>query len=191
MYASLIPRTPCAIGHIPASWKGSKLDMLQAAPTTITQIEGFSWPNHKPPPEAFRRWALKDEDVVVEALSSLGSSSKQSNSGRFGLRKRWLQPLDEQTSYYLQVVKDASAPLRNPKGEPEPIRIGGIRQKPPAHRRLLNSGLSIMASHWPPVKPSSSPNSADENLISGLRDILVPVGGSFSLEFALPTETIL
>jgi hypothetical protein len=49
----------------------------------------------------------------------------------------------------------------------------------------------LMASHWPPVKPSSIPNSADENLVSGLRDVLVPVGGSFSLEVALPTETIL
>jgi hypothetical protein len=39
----------------------------------------------------------KDENVVVEALSSLGSGSKQSNSGGSGLRKRWLQPLDEQT----------------------------------------------------------------------------------------------
>jgi hypothetical protein len=101
-------------------------------PQTVTQIEGFSWPNHKPSPETIRRWALKDEDVVVEALSSLGSSSKQSNSGGLGLRKRWLQPLDEQTSYYPQVVKDASASLRNSKGEPKPTRTGYTTKAPGA-----------------------------------------------------------
>jgi hypothetical protein len=72
----------------------------------------------------------KDEAVVVEALSFMGSSSKQSNSGGLNLRKHWLQPLDEQTSYYPQAVKDASTPFRNPTGEPKSARTGACDKSP-------------------------------------------------------------
>ena len=87
--------------------------------------------------------------------SLLGSGSEQSNSGGFGLGYRWLQPLDEQIQYYPQLVKDASASLRN-RNWANPTISGQPMTKASGWPEAFEFCPVIMASHWPPVKPSYS-----------------------------------
>jgi len=58
--------------------------------------------------------SAKGKNAVIEALSYLvvaASNRTQEISGEFRLAYRWLQPLDEQIQYYLQLRSDASRTL--------------------------------------------------------------------------------
>jgi hypothetical protein len=74
-FASLTSRTRCAIGHIQASWKGSKLDKLQAAPTNSNSNRRILLAKPQATTQNCQTMDAQDEYVVVEALSSMGSGS--------------------------------------------------------------------------------------------------------------------
>jgi hypothetical protein len=147
----------CSATSHPLGKEANSTCFRQSLPT-MSQLEGFYRPNHKRSSATARRYGAKD-DEVVEALSSMvaaASNRTQENLAWIPLAKaarraNSILPATRQGCKCVSPLPNCGN--QNPQGDHLPTT------KASRGPEAFDFRYIVMASHWPPVKPSIIPNS--------------------------------